>query len=377
MSFRLCAAVVLLALGFRPGFSWGEERERPAYDWPAMKAVWEQRVRDIRARGVTPIFDVESSYGVLLEDRAGWGRRLASLDGALEGSGIAVVGFEPAWLGALPPARRPWGYAELFAANREAAGRGFSWFLPVPPSGRVAAAPERARGKLFDEVLRDGYPLMGEFYFLRYPNNRDALNPGPGTSARLSVPLDSPAAEEIFSFSQRHGVPFLIHYEVEDESLSRLERMLARYPGAKVIWSHLGRVRFPDRTQAYGPDLIRSMVKRFPNLYFDTSCITKTGRYPLSRALESVIWDERRRHLAPEWKALIEDSPWRFLSALDMSDPGLEPEMLSRKAAEQREFLAELSPRTAQIVAYGAAWKLIFGEDLIRPAAGAGGRGPE
>lgn len=45
----------------------------------------------------------------------------------------------------------------------------------------------------------------------------------------------------IFQLSQECGIPFLIHHEAEDGLLPELEAMLQEFPGAKVVWCHVGR----------------------------------------------------------------------------------------------------------------------------------------
>ena len=59
---------------------------------------------------------------------------------------------------------------------------------------------------------------------------------------------------------------------------------------------------------------------------------------------------------------LIADYPWRFMVALDLN-PFLMPRF-SRKVAVQRTVLESLPPSVREIVAYKAAWKLMFNEDI-------------
>ncbi len=49
-----------------------------------------------------------------------------------------------------------------------------------------------------------------------------------------------------------------------------LERMLAKYPKAKVVWCHIGRNRNPGTWKRFSkPDGVREMILKYPNLYFD------------------------------------------------------------------------------------------------------------
>jgi hypothetical protein len=56
----------------------------------------------------------------------------------------------------------------------------------------------------------------------------------------VNIPIDGPTGHRLFRMSERTGLPFQIHYEVEDELLAPLEQMLGQYPKAKVIWWHTG-----------------------------------------------------------------------------------------------------------------------------------------
>jgi hypothetical protein len=59
---------------------------------------------------------------------------------------------------------------------------------------------------------------------------------------------------------------------------------------------------------------------------------------------------------------LIIDKPYRFLAALDLGGDRIEK--LDEWTRNLRYFLGVLPEKTAEIVAYKAAWKLLFNEAL-------------
>lgn len=74
-----------------------------------------------------------------------------------------------------------------------------------------------------------------------------------------------------------------------------VEQAFAVAPEVRVLWAHLG-------TEPQ-PDLLAAMLARFPRLWIDTS-----------------VRDERFApdgHLLPEWRALFERHPERFVVAVD------------------------------------------------------------
>ena len=57
---------------------------------------------------------------------------------------------------------------------------------------------------------------------------------------------------------------------------------------------------------------------------------------------------------------MISDFPWRFLAALDIGGDRLNK--VEEWSRNLRQFLEALPPDTREIVAYKAAWKLLFNE---------------
>ena len=140
--------------------------------------------------------------------------------------------------------------------------------------------------------------------------------------------------------------------------------MLEAYPKARVIWCHIGRVRRPEMAPIFlkAPTLtLERLIVAHPNLFFDLSSSGPTIS-PGTNGFVSMIWDFDTMRLRAEWERLFIAHPWRFLAALDTgSDRGADGPM---KADVMNRILLELPPEVRPIVAYKAAWKLLFDETL-------------
>jgi len=204
------------------------------------------------------------------------------------------------------------------------------------------------------------HPLMGEFEIRHYPSPRHIER---GELFRdVEIPIDGPHGHRLFAFAERTGIPFQIHYEIEDALLGPLEAMLARYPGAKVIWCHLAQVRYASRAGRYGAAYMRDMFGRHPNLYVDTAFGGRNSIYQLSGERHARIWDESG-DIRRDWRDLIQESPYRFLAALDIGGDRMDRVQDSTRSL--RGFLTRIPGRARDIVAYGASWKLLFGEEIV------------
>jgi predicted TIM-barrel fold metal-dependent hydrolase len=127
------------------------------------------------------------------------------------------------------------------------------------------------------------------------------------------------AGHLLFQFAAESGIPFQMHQEIEDQYLPVIERMQTEYPNAKVIWAHLSQMRLQSRNTRYGPDYMRKLIERHPNLYFDLHVGGPRHVYPTSGEYPGKYWDRATGRLKPEWARLIADHPWRFMTALDLN----------------------------------------------------------
>jgi hypothetical protein len=235
-------------------------------------------------------------------------------------------------------------------------------FIPVGNGGQPPALTEAA-----DEFMdaqetaarKKQIVLFGEFEFRHYPSPRQVKRGD--TDRDVHVPIDGPIGHRVFGLSEKTGMPFQIHYEVEDELLAPLEKMMEQYPKAKVIWCHLAQIRYIERATRYTAVYVDALIKRFPNLYFDTAFGDASSVYPLSNQRHARVW-AAKGDLKSEWRELIVAYPKRFLSALDLGQDRLD--RIAEYDQNHRNFLKRLPTETQHHVAYRSAWSLLFGEEF-------------
>ena len=178
---------------------------------------YETTVRGLLVKGKLPIIDVEFHYGQKIA--------LASLLERMDANGVALT-----WLG--PNEKQ--GSEESLRQHERYPGR-------IVPTTVHGDGPEwHGNNPLFlESVQKDAksgrFLAMGEFEARHYPsdtNDRD-----------VHKPVDSEGMQTVFRISSETGIPFLLHHEAEDAMLPELERMLVKYPEAKIVWCHVGRNR--------------------------------------------------------------------------------------------------------------------------------------
>lgn len=189
--------------------------------------------------------------------------------------------------------------------------------LPVPDPLDPAAAEQ-----LEAELARTGARALGEVH-VRQPSRKIDRDP------------TDPAFLKVLEVAARHRVPLVIHDELDVRATERLERALALQPDATVVLAHAGES---------APPRIRALLGRHPNLRVDLSGMHFLRRPWLARETGPLL---------PEWKALIERMPDRFLIGLDLWAARLfQPAMLDRLLGWTRRILGELEPAAAERVAY-------------------------
>jgi predicted TIM-barrel fold metal-dependent hydrolase len=143
-----------------------------------------------------------------------------------------------------------------------------------------------------------------------------------------------PMMTGIMTLARRHRVPVLVHVEIT--RLAELSALLERFPDVAVIWAHGG----------YTPlVLAQRLLARHPNLTYELSARTwpvhpRSPDYTILRDGQAV-W--------PQWLALIEAQPQRFVVGTDASHRSRDSETM--KFTSVQNFLAQLSPATRQRVA--------------------------
>ncbi len=315
-----------------------------------LKAGYALRLKKILATGALPYIDIESSCNSSQVDVDAIARSLDRLNIGLMAlsadigrdefrRGVSFENLSGRWVAAYPDR-----------------------FIPVGNGGQPPVLTEAADAFLDAQeaaARRKQIMLLGEFEFRHYPSPRQVKR---GALARdVRVPIDGPVAHRVFSLSAATGLPFQIHYEVEDELLAPLEKMLGEYPKARVVWCHLAQVRYLERASRYTPSYVDALIGRFPNLYFDTAFGDANSVYPLSNQRHARVW-AAGGGLQDEWRDLIAAHPGRFLSALDLGQDRLH--QITEYDRRHRDFLQRLPAETQHQVAYRSAWSLLFGEDF-------------
>ncbi|OGQ98974.1 MAG: amidohydrolase [Deltaproteobacteria bacterium RIFOXYD12_FULL_55_16] len=319
-------------------------------EFSKLKGLYAQRLKKILAAGELPYIDIESSCNSTNLD-------LDSLAKSMDRHNIGLMALSAdIGKGQFKKGVRFDRLSEQLLASYP------DRFIPVGNGGQPPALTEAA-----DEFLdaqeaaarTKQIMLLGEFEFRHYPSPRQVKRNE--LERDVHIPLDGPTGHRVFSLSEKTGIPFQIHYEVEDDLLAPLENMLTQYPQAKVIWCHLAQIRYLERASRYTPTYVDTLLKRFPNLYFDTAFGDSGSIYPLSNQRHARVW-ANDGSLKAEWLDLIVASPQRFLSALDLGGDRLY--RISEYDEKHRAFLQQLPPETRHQVAYRSAWSLLFGEEF-------------
>ncbi len=319
-------------------------------DLSGLKAGYAKRLKKILSAGELPYIDIESSCNSKRVDIDSVAKSMDSLNIGLMAlsADIGKGQFEKGVRYDNLSERLIAGYPDRFIA---VGNGGQPPALTEAPDEFLAAQEAAARSGEF--------PLMGEFEFRHYPSPRQVKS---GKMERdVFVPIDGKVGHRLFSMSEKTGMPFQIHYEVEDDLLAPLEKMLKQYPKARAIWCHYAQVRYIERASRYTPAYVDGLLRRFPNLYFDTAFGDAGSVYPLSNQRHARVWGDNGK-LRPEWRDIIVANPGRFLSALDLGGDRLD--RIVEYDKKHRNFLEQLPSETQHQVAYRSAWRLLFGEEF-------------
>jgi len=319
-------------------------------EFSQLKAGYAQRLKKILAAGELPYIDIESSCNSTKLDMDSVAKTMDQLNIGLMAlsADIGKGQFEKG--------------VRFDNLSERLITKYPDRFIPVGNGGQSPALTEATDGFLDAQeaaARTKQIMLLGEFEFRHYPSPRQVKRGEMNRDAH--IPIDGPIGQRVFSISEKTGVPFQIHYEIEDELLAPLENMLQQHPKAKAIWCHLAQIRYIERASRYSPAYVDSLIKRFPNLYFDTAFGGSGSIYPLSNQRHARVW-ANDDSLKAEWRNLIAAYPKRFLSALDLG--GDRMERISEWDQNHRNFLKRLPSETQHQVAYRSAWTLLFDEEF-------------
>lgn len=118
--------------------------------------------------------------------------------------------------------------------------------------------------------------------------------------------------------------------------METIEALIAMQPTLPIVWAHCG--------FSYEAHEIRALVEKYPTAYCDMSLYEK-------------LVDEDD-NLTPQWKALMEDHPDRFMVAIDTYKESRWGEVREH-AQHIQEWLAQLSPDAARMIANGNVNRLL------------------
>jgi len=177
--------------------------------------------------------------------------------------------------------------------------------------------------------------------------------PSASTPSYQTVPPDHPLLLVLADIAAEHDLPITLHLEAVPQAMplpaswvvkglaapdmlpanmDGFERLLARNPRARIVWEHGGW----DNTGFRTPELCRRLLAAHPNLFMEIKID------PQGPGLNSPLAGGASGSLKPQWLALLQEFPTRFVLGSDQHFP-------MPHDAEQRwegvvRFLNELPP---------------------------------
>ena len=143
-----------------------------------------------------------------------------------------------------------------------------------------------------------------------------------GESHLYGENADLPVPRRMVQLAQQHNLLLHAHSDVD-----AIERLFRQYPGARILWAHSG---------FDGPERIREMLKRYPNLWCDLA-------FRNDQASGGKV--------DPEWRALFIEYPGRFMLGTDTYTPE-RWHFVSEHASWSRGWLADLPADVAERIAF-------------------------
>jgi predicted TIM-barrel fold metal-dependent hydrolase len=181
-------------------------------------------------------------------------------------------------------------------------------------SGDISPELKKTFEARAEKIINNGAKGLGEI-----TAHHVSLNPNHGYE---SVPADHPLLLLLADIAARQNVPIDLHFDPipEDvdvpaelsspknpsnfkENVSGFERLLSHNRKAKIVWAHAG----SDPVGFYTPGLVRTLLKRHPNLY----CSSRTT---LNR--NRPMWHPKRG-INDDWIVVLREFPDRFVIGTD------------------------------------------------------------
>jgi hypothetical protein len=158
-----------------------------------------------------------------------------------------------------------------------------------------------------------------------------------------NIPADNPAMLGLVDVVARKGVPMVVHQNYQ--YLEEFKRLLDHNENAVIIWAHSGYAP---------PSVLRGMLENHKNLYADLSARTPIFQERFYRP----IITKPDGSIDPEWRALFEDYPNRFMIGGDKQD-WASPSFLREEMEYFRRVLGQLDQGLAENIAYKNILRLI------------------
>ena len=303
--------------------------------------TWKKRIHNIKENGVLPIIDTQATY----ESEVDINFMIKSMDKL----GVSLIAFAPKFLDPEKGSEESIRIHTLYP----------QYFVPTIADGTTEYW-SRQKGKFIEKIeneARSGdYSFMGEFELRHYMSSRNFL--ANYTSRNISIFPESLWVHRIFKISSEEQLTFQIHNDPENDLLGSLEKMLAQYPNAQVIWTHLGQIRYPEKQTMYTPEYVDTLLKEYSNLHFDLAVSAPGKAYPENGFIQNTL-QKISGELVFEWKELLEKHPDRFTIGTDIA--GNRYTNYPEKIGNARTILLQLSQSTGEKIAYKNAWRLITG----------------
>jgi hypothetical protein len=174
--------------------------------------------------------------------------------------------------------------------------------------------------------------------------------------------LTNPRRQSIYDAAEARGLPLNVHLSLETpEVIAAIEEIAARHPHMTLVLAHAGVVA--------DAALIGRLMAAHPNIQADLSMrLDRVGGWPEPGKTGPVVDGKGSILLAdgslqPEWRALIERYPDRFMFGMDLSRTE-RPTWIRELVATARTALAPLPIAVQHAVAHGNV------EALTRGCAG-------
>ena len=172
--------------------------------------------------------------------------------------------------------------------------------------------------------------------------NNENTNPNP--SVRRKAKIDSPGITQLLDIAKRWNGFVQIHAEDDVNSVKELSNIATQYSTVPIILSHC--LFTPNSA------LIDELLSKHPNFYCEMSARNESmyGNYLAKQRAEKfgwIVFDDQ--NLKPDWKALIEKHPTRFMVGTDNYNSSVDTRKVVRQI--RQGLLRNLPLDVAKLVA--------------------------